>query len=153
MRLIGSFIVLKAPAIRRMTARSASMPAEPYSSAPICRGSRLAEMVAGRVCRRAIAVTQAGHTLMVEQVGIDARSLRRDVGTHPHGPPGQLVNQLEGPQLQFLAGPGEQATPGIPAWAASPVRSRGLENDRAHERRRCSMRRCLGRQGIGEVFG
>lgn len=57
--------------------------------------------------QRAVAVTQASHTLMVEQVSIDTRSLRRDVGTHPHGPPGQLIHQLEGAQLEILAGPGQ----------------------------------------------
>ena len=57
--------------------------------------------------QRAVAVTQASHTLMVEQVSIDTRSLRRDVGTHPHGPPGQLVDQLEGAQLEILPGPGQ----------------------------------------------
>lgn len=36
--------------------------------------------------QRAVAVTQASHTLMVEQVSIDTRSLRRDVGTHRKDP-------------------------------------------------------------------
>jgi len=45
---------------------------------------------------------------MVEQVGVDARRLRRDVGTHAHGPTGKLVDEFEGAQVEILAGPGEQ---------------------------------------------
>jgi hypothetical protein len=58
--------------------------------------------------QHAVAITQTGHALVVEQMRIDTRSLRRDVGTHPHGPPGQLVDQLEGAQLEILPGAGQQ---------------------------------------------
>ena len=45
---------------------------------------------------------------MVEQMGVDPRRLRRDIGTHPHGASGKLIDQLEGAQIEILAGAGQQ---------------------------------------------
>ena len=58
--------------------------------------------------QHAVAVAQPGNAAMVEQVRVDARGLRRDVGADAHGAPGKLVGQLEGAQLEILPGPGQQ---------------------------------------------
>ena len=58
--------------------------------------------------QHAVAIAQAGHALVVEQVGVDTRRLRRDVGTYAHRPAGKLIDQLEGAQVQILAGAGQQ---------------------------------------------
>ncbi len=54
------------------------------------------------------AVAQAGDTLAVEQVRIDARDLRRRVGTHTQHAPAGLVDQLEGAQVERVAGARQQ---------------------------------------------
>jgi hypothetical protein len=54
------------------------------------------------------AVAQARDTLTVEQVGIDAGHLGRAVGAQAHHAARELVHQLEGLQVQRLAGAGEQ---------------------------------------------
>ena len=41
-------------------------------------------------------------------MGINPRDLRGHVGPHPHHPPAELIGQLEGLQLQIVAGPGQQ---------------------------------------------
>ena len=46
------------------------------------------------------AVTKPDDTRSIEQMRINARDLRGDVCTQPHRAPGQLINQLEGPQGQ-----------------------------------------------------
>ena len=56
--------------------------------------------------QHAAAVAQARHAAAVEQVGVDARDLRRHVGAHAHAAAGELVDQLEGAQLEVLAGAG-----------------------------------------------
>jgi hypothetical protein len=76
-------------------------------------GADLHRLAAGGNGRRhgvqhAAAIAQARDSAMVEQMGVDARRLRRDVGTHPHGAPGKLVDQLEGTQIEILAGAGQQ---------------------------------------------
>ena len=54
------------------------------------------------------AVAQTGHAIAVEQMGIDAGHLRRGVSPYPQGATTELVNQLEGLQVQGFAGAGEQ---------------------------------------------
>jgi hypothetical protein len=49
------------------------------------------------------AVAQAGDAAAVEQVGVDARHLRRGVGAQAQGAARELVDQLEG--LQVSASP------------------------------------------------
>jgi hypothetical protein len=56
----------------------------------------------------AAAVAQARDACAVEQVRVDARHLRRDVGAHAHHPAGELVHQLESAQIQVVPGAGEQ---------------------------------------------
>jgi hypothetical protein len=46
------------------------------------------------------AITQPGHTGTVEQMGIDARDLRRGVGTQTQGAPRELVNEFEGLKIE-----------------------------------------------------
>jgi len=53
-------------------------------------------------------VTQSGDTLTVEQMCIDAGYLRRHVRAQPEQPPGQLVHQLEGSQIQVMSRAGQQ---------------------------------------------
>ncbi len=60
-----------------------------------------------RVQHRA-AITQAGDALAVEQVRIDTRHLRRDVGAQTQQPSRQLIHQLEGPQVEIVAGARKQ---------------------------------------------
>ena len=54
------------------------------------------------------AVAQARHARAVEQVRVDARDLRRGVGAQAHAAAGQLVDQLEGLQVERVAGAGQQ---------------------------------------------
>ena len=54
------------------------------------------------------AVAQAGHTLAVQQVGVDAGHLRRAVGAQAKRAARQLIHQFEGLQIECLTGPGEQ---------------------------------------------
>ncbi len=56
--------------------------------------------------QHAAAITQARHAAAVEKVGVDAGDLRSHVGTHAHAAAGELVDQLEGAQLEVLAGAG-----------------------------------------------
>ena len=39
---------------------------------------------------------------------VDARDLRRDVGAHAQHAPRQLIDQLEGAQIQIVPGAGQQ---------------------------------------------
>jgi len=55
--------------------------------------------------QHAAGVTQPIHRIGRQQVRIDARHLRRDVGAHAHQPPGQLVNQLEGLEVEVRPTP------------------------------------------------
>ena len=54
------------------------------------------------------AITQPGHAFAIEQVGVDARHLRRAVGPQPEHAPGQLIDQFERLQIERLAGTGQQ---------------------------------------------
>ena len=56
----------------------------------------------------AVAVAEARRSLPVEQMRIDACHLRRHVGTDTQRTAGDLIDQLEGAQLEILAGPGEE---------------------------------------------
>ena len=60
-----------------------------------------------RVQHRA-AIAQARHALAVEQVGVDARHLRRGVGAHAERAAAQLIDQLEGLQIQLAPGARQQ---------------------------------------------
>jgi hypothetical protein len=53
--------------------------------------------------QHAAAVAQTRDTPAVEQVGIDASHLRRDIRTHSHAATGKLVHQLEGAQIEIVA--------------------------------------------------
>jgi hypothetical protein len=55
--------------------------------------------------QHAAAVAQARDAPAVEQVRVDARHLRRDVGAHAHHLPRQLVHQLEGAQVEIVPVP------------------------------------------------
>ncbi len=63
---------------------------------------------AGQGAQHAAGVAQPRHAGLVEQVGVDARDLRRHVGTHAEQPSGQRIDHLEGLQVEVMAGPGEQ---------------------------------------------
>ena len=54
------------------------------------------------------AIRQPRHTVAIEQVRVDARRLRRDVGANTHGAARQLIDQLEGAQIHIMAGTGHQ---------------------------------------------
>lgn len=54
------------------------------------------------------AVAEPRHAAAVEQVRVDARDLRRGVGAQAHAAPGQLVDQLEGLQVERLSGAGKK---------------------------------------------
>ena len=58
--------------------------------------------------QHAAAIAQARDALAVQQMRVDARHLRRDVGAHAHHAAGELVHQLEGAQVQVVAGAGQQ---------------------------------------------
>src|SRR5205823_14727950 len=67
---------------------------------------RLARRARGRGPRveHAAAVAQAGHAFAIQEVRIDARDLRGDVGAHAHHAAGDLVDHLEGAQLKIVPG-------------------------------------------------
>jgi hypothetical protein len=54
------------------------------------------------------AVTQAGYTSAVEQVGVDSGNLGRAVRPQTQHPARELVHQLKGLQVKRLTGPGQQ---------------------------------------------
>jgi hypothetical protein len=54
------------------------------------------------------AIAQAGQAFAVQQVRIDARHLRRRVGAHAERAAAQLVDQLEGLQVELTARPRQQ---------------------------------------------
>ena len=54
------------------------------------------------------AIAQARDGLAIEQVGVDARHLLRGIGTQAQGTARELIDQLEGLQIQRLARAGEQ---------------------------------------------
>ena len=58
--------------------------------------------------KHATRVAQPRNATAVQQVCVDARNLRRDVGAHAEHAPRQLVNQLEGAQIEIMPGAGEQ---------------------------------------------
>jgi len=58
--------------------------------------------------QHAAGVAQAARAFTAQGVGVDARHLRGDVGTEAHLAPGLRVDDLEGAQIQVLAGAGEQ---------------------------------------------
>jgi hypothetical protein len=51
----------------------------------------------------AAAIAKPRHALAVEQVRVDARDLRRVVGAHAHHAAGELVDQLEGGEVEVAA--------------------------------------------------
>ena len=53
------------------------------------------------------AIAQARDTLAIEQMRVDTRHLLRGIGTQPHHAPRNLINQLEGLQIQRLASAGQ----------------------------------------------
>ncbi len=53
-------------------------------------------------------VAQARHAGPVQQVGVDAGNLRRNIGAQADRAAGQLIDQLEGLQIQIVAGAGQQ---------------------------------------------
>ena len=53
-------------------------------------------------------VTQPRHALAIEQVRIDTRRLRCDIGAQPQHAAVELIHQLEGLQVQVAAGTGEE---------------------------------------------
>jgi hypothetical protein len=88
---------------------------------------------------------------MVEQVGIDTCSLRRDVGTNPHGPTRKLIHQFKRPQYEILASAGKQRLQVLQhrrrnQFVASAAKV--VEDSTAQTLDAC----CLGRQRIGQVF-
>ena len=54
------------------------------------------------------AVAQAGDAAAVEEVGVDARDLGRAVGAQAEGAAAQLVDELEGLQIEGVAGAGKK---------------------------------------------
>jgi len=101
--------------------------------------------------QHAAAVAQTGHALVVEQVGVDTRCLRRDVGAHPQGSARKLVNQLEGAQIQIRAGTGQQGLQ-ILQRGRHDVFVAATAKQVEHRTPRRFDPRCLGRQGIGNGF-
>jgi hypothetical protein len=54
------------------------------------------------------AIAQAGNTLAIQQVRINAGYLRRAVGPQAQHAPGELIHEFEGLQAKCLTGTGEQ---------------------------------------------
>jgi hypothetical protein len=76
-------------------------------------GAQLQRFATRRQRRRqgmedAVAIAQPGDPLPIEQMGVDPGNLRRHVGAHPERASRQLIDEFESPQLQILAGAGEQ---------------------------------------------
>ena len=53
--------------------------------------------------QHAAGITQARHALAIEQMRIDTRHLRRDIGAQSQGTPAQLIDQLEAAQIHIIA--------------------------------------------------
>src|SRR5450830_18275 len=53
-------------------------------------------------------IAQARYRFTIEQVGIDTRHLRGHISTYPERTSGQLIDQLEGPQIGILTSTGQQ---------------------------------------------
>ncbi len=75
---------------------------------PIQLGADLQQLAGARQPDRlgvqhAAGIAQPRHALTVEQMRIDARHLRRDVGAQCQGAPAQLIDQLEGAQIHVVA--------------------------------------------------
>jgi hypothetical protein len=58
--------------------------------------------------QHAARIAQARDSLAVEQMGVDACHLRRDVGPHAEHAAGKLVDELEGLQIEVVPRTGEQ---------------------------------------------
>ena len=71
-------------------------------------GPRASAPARDRRAQHAAGVAQPGDAGLVEQMRIDARDLRRDVGAHAEQASGQLIDHLEGLQLEVVAGAGQQ---------------------------------------------
>ena len=56
----------------------------------------------------AAGVAEAVDAAPVHQMRVNSRHLGRDIRPHPHGASRQLINQLEGFQIQVMSGSGEQ---------------------------------------------
>ena len=66
-------------------------------------------MVAVRLgMQHAAGIAQAVDRILPQQVSVDARHLRGDVGTHTHQAAGELVHQLEGLEIQIRPRSGKQ---------------------------------------------
>ncbi len=102
------------------------------------------------------AIAQAGHAAAVEQMRIDARHLRRRVGAHAESAAAQLVDELEGLQVEFAIGTrtafGEQRLDMFEQWRhdqLETVAARRIEQPAAEF---LDTPR-LGRQDIGNMLG
>ena len=98
------------------------------------------------------AITKACHVRAVQQMGVDARGLRRGVGTQPERAAAELVDQLEGLQIECLAGARQQRLQvleqrrddqleAVASAAIEQAASQLLDTP------------CLGGQYIGDVLG
>ena len=119
-------------------------------------GPQLDLLAAGRNVGRqgmqgAAAITQARDTLMVEQMRVDTGRLRRHVGADAHGPPRQLIDQLEGAQVQVLAGAGQQGIKVFEHRRHDVLEAAHAEMIEQIAPQGFDARR-FGRQGIGNVF-
>ena len=97
------------------------------------------------------AVAQAGDAAAVEQMGIDARDLRRGVGAQAEGAAGQLVDELEGLQIERMAGAGKQRLEVLQQWRdheLEAVAARHVEQPAAQFFDVSGLRR----QDIGDVL-
>ena len=102
--------------------------------------------------QHAVAVAQPGDAAVVEQVRVDPRRLRRDVGPDAHGTAGKLVGDLERAQLEILPGAGQQ---GLEIFQhrrhdeLETVTAKMIEYAAAQALDALG----LGRQCVGDVFG
>ncbi len=102
--------------------------------------------------QHAAAIAQPGDARLVEQVRVDARRLRGDVGADAERPAGKLVGELESAQLEILPGAGQQRFEvfeqrrhdELEAAAAEVVEQRPAQAFDALG---------LGRQRVGDMFG
>ena len=102
--------------------------------------------------QHAAGIAKPRHALAVEQVSVDARHLRRGVGSQPERTPRQLIDELERAQVQVAPTTGQQ-------------RLEILEHRRHHHlvavRTKTIEQRtskffnlaCFGRQHVGDIFG
>src|SRR5258708_7072466 len=96
-------------------------------------------------------ITQPRDAFPVQKMRIDPRDLRRDVGAHAHHPPGKLIDQLEGANIQIMSRARQQRFEVLEHGGNHqlvPVHAEQFEQLRAHPLDALRLRR----QEVLEIF-